>query len=233
MSRRSSTGDRGRAGCRRRIEPRLWLASWLLVAVPLAAPLAAQVKIVQSTDGRTLLSNDPPPRAASAPRLSEPSLDLLEIIDRHATDRRLDPLLVRAIIQIESDYDPMAVSHKGAMGLMQLMPRTAAQLEIADPLDPEANIRGGTEYLRLMLDVFEQDLTLALAGYNAGPEAVRRYGGVPPYAETRAYLRRVLSVYEGSEFVDIPETTLERGRKTFLVRRGGRLVMTTTPPSRR
>lgn len=199
-----------------------------------AAPLAAQVKVVRAPDGRTLLSNDPPAVSRRpAPRLAEPSSDLLEIIERHATVRRLDPLLVRAVIQIESGYDPVAVSHKGAMGLMQLMPRTAAQLEVADPFDPEANVRGGTEYLRLMLDVFEDDLTLALAGYNAGPEAVRRYDGVPPYAETREYLRRVLSVYRGSEFVDIPAGTLGGGRKTYLVRRDGRLVMTTIPPPRR
>lgn len=217
-----------------RFRTTLAVVACCLAAAPLAAPVAAQVKIVDGPDGRPLLLNDPPP---APPRLSnrplEPSENLLEIIERHARGRRLDPLLVRALIQIESGYDPAAVSRKGAMGLMQLMPRTAAQLDVDDPFDPEANVRGGTEYLRLMLDVFEGDLALALASYNAGPEAVRRYGGVPPFAETREYLRRVLGIYRGAEFVDIPQSPAIRGRKTFLVRRNGRLVMTTSPPSSR
>lgn len=209
----------------------LAVAACCLAVAPLTTPLAAQVKIVTGPNGRPLLLNDPPRTPHRLPtRPLEPSEDLLEIIERHARVRRLDPLLVRALIQIESGYDSAAVSHKGAMGLMQLMPRTANQLEVDDPFDPEANIRGGTEYLRLMLDVFEGDLALALAGYNAGPEAVRRYGGVPPFTETREYLRRVFSVYRGAEFVDIPESSATRGRKTFLVRQGGRLVMTTSPP---
>lgn len=113
------------------------------------------------------------------------------IISRHAATFRLEEALVRAVIKAESGYNPRAVSKKGALGLMQLMPDTARLLKVRDPLDVEENIRGGSRYLRLMLDEFNGNLDLALAAYNAGPNAVRRHGGIPPYAETRTYVDRV------------------------------------------
>ena len=207
----------------------------LLLSTPAVAPPAmAQVEIATNAEGRRVISNVGRGGTKETPEtLTQPRVDLIDLIERHAARRGLDPLLVRALIQVESGYDSRAVSRKGAMGLMQLMPQTAAQLSVVDPFDPEANIRGGTDYLRLMLDRFDKKLSFALAGYNAGPEAVRRYGGVPPYQETRQYVRRVLSLYRGAEFSDILETPATDGRKTFLVRRGGRLIMTTTPPDRR
>jgi soluble lytic murein transglycosylase len=113
------------------------------------------------------------------------------IISRHAATFRLDEALVRAVIKAESGYNPRAISKKGALGLMQLMPDTARLLKVSNPLDAEENIRGGSRYLRLMLDEFNGNLDLALAAYNAGPNAVRRHGGIPPYAETRTYVDRV------------------------------------------
>lgn len=113
-----------------------------------------------------------------------------EIISRYASQFRLEEALVNAIIKVESDYNPRAVSKKGAQGIMQLMPQTARELNVQDPLNPEDNIRGGTRYLRQMLDRFK-DLDLALAAYNAGPSAVSRHGGIPPYEETRNYVDRV------------------------------------------
>ena len=113
------------------------------------------------------------------------------IISRHAATFRLEEALVRAVIKAESGYNPRAVSKKGAQGLMQLMPDTARLLKVRDPLDAEENIRGGSRYLRLMLDEFNGNLDLALAAYNAGPNAVRRHGGIPPYEETRTYVDRV------------------------------------------
>jgi soluble lytic murein transglycosylase len=113
------------------------------------------------------------------------------IIIRHAANFRLEEALVRAVIKAESGYNPRAVSKKGAQGLMQLMPETARLLKVRDPLDVEENIRGGSRYLRLMLDEFNGNLDLALAAYNAGPNAVRRHGGIPPYEETRTYVDRV------------------------------------------
>jgi len=103
----------------------------------------------------------------------------------------VDPDLVRAVIEVESAFEPRALSAKGAMGLMQLMPATARQYGVADPFDPRANIEAGTKHLRSLLDRY--DLSLALAAYNAGPGAVDRFGGVPPYRETKDYVRRVMS----------------------------------------
>jgi len=104
----------------------------------------------------------------------------------------VDPTLVHAVIAVESSYEPRARSPKGAMGLMQLMPATARQYEVRDPYDPAANIEAGTRHLRSLLDHFP--LALALAAYNAGESAVQRFGGVPPFPETRAYVARVLDL---------------------------------------
>jgi len=114
-----------------------------------------------------------------------------EIIRRYASAYRLEEALVRAVIKAESDYNPRALSTKGAQGLMQLMPETARLMNVRDPWDAEENIRGGSRYLRLMLDQFNGNLDLAIAAYNAGPNAVRRHNGIPPYAETRTYVERV------------------------------------------
>ncbi|HEX5065968.1 MAG TPA: transglycosylase SLT domain-containing protein [Myxococcota bacterium] len=116
------------------------------------------------------------------------------LIDETARSYRLPPALVKAVIAAESAFDPEAVSRKGAQGLMQLMPETAADLGVDDPLEPASNVRGGAGYLRAMIDRYG-DLSRALAAYNAGPSAVDRYGGVPPYRETRDYVDRVLTYY--------------------------------------
>ncbi|MDH7499079.1 MAG: transglycosylase SLT domain-containing protein [candidate division NC10 bacterium] len=123
----------------------------------------------------------------------------------------IDPDLVRSIIQVESDFNPRAISVKGAQGLMQLMPGTAQDLKVSNPFHPRENIRGGVRYLRYLLDLFNGDLVLALAAYNAGENAVLRYRSVPPYPETRAYIHKVLSLYDTSL-----ETQLNR-----LARKGG------------
>ena len=130
---------------------------------------------------RTTTADD---RAATAPRFDD-------FVLAHAQRHSLRPELVRAVIQVESGYNPMATSPKGAMGLMQLMPATARALGVRNPYDPEDNIRGGTRYLRLLLDKYNGNEQLALAAYNAGAGAVDRYGNVPPYRETRDYVRKV------------------------------------------
>jgi soluble lytic murein transglycosylase-like protein len=106
----------------------------------------------------------------------------------------VDPALIEAIIANESGFDPNATSRAGARGLMQLMPQTAAELGVTDPYDAAQNVRGGTRYLRTLLDRFG-DVELAVAAYNAGPSAVERFGGVPPYAQTQTYVRNVLTSY--------------------------------------
>jgi len=114
------------------------------------------------------------------------------LIERAATRHDVDARIVRAVIQVESAFQPRARSSKGAMGLMQLMPKTARQYQARNPYDPASNIDAGTKHLKQLLNEFE--LPLALAAYNAGEGAVRRFGGIPPYAETQAYVSKVLGL---------------------------------------
>jgi soluble lytic murein transglycosylase-like protein len=115
------------------------------------------------------------------------------LIERAARQFSLHPELLHAVIRAESAYNPSAVSPAGAVGLMQLMPATAARYGVSDIYDPAENIRGGAKYLRFLLDMFEHDLRLALAGYNAGENAVLKYGKqIPPYPETQQYVRKVM-----------------------------------------
>ena len=116
------------------------------------------------------------------------------LIEQNATEHGVSPHLVRAVIQQESGFNPRAVSHKGAMGLMQLMPATATELGVLDPFDPSENIRAGVKYLKGLLTKFAENVPLALAAYNAGPTAVEKYGAVPPYRETRDYVSRITTV---------------------------------------
>jgi hypothetical protein len=129
------------------------------------------------------------------------------IIEKYAGQYRLDPQLVQSIISHESGFNPRAVSHKGAQGLMQLMPATASRLGVRDPFDPEENIRGGVEHLRFLLDTFNNDLPLSLAAYNAGENLVQRIRRIPDYPETRAYVRTVTSRYGRNEMA--PQHTEE------------------------
>jgi soluble lytic murein transglycosylase-like protein len=114
------------------------------------------------------------------------------LIRKAAETYRLDYALIKAVIKAESDFNPSAVSRKGAKGLMQLMPETAGALGVIDSFQPEDNIHGGVRYLRYLLDLFNGDLKLALAAYNAGENTVLRCNGIPPYKETRDYIQRVL-----------------------------------------
>lgn len=119
-----------------------------------------------------------------------------EEIAETARQYDVDPALVKAVIHAESAFNPQAISSKGAQGLMQLMPATAREVGVSDALDAAQNIRGGVTYLARMLSLHDGDIRLATAAYNAGPGAVRRHGGIPPYAETRAYVKRVGILHE-------------------------------------
>lgn len=118
------------------------------------------------------------------------------IIQRHANTHGIDPTLIKAVMKAESNFNPNAMSHKGAQGLMQLMPDTARLMNVGNPFDPDDNIRGGTKYLKYLDETFGGNLDLVLAAYNAGPGRVREYNmSIPPYEETRAFIQRVKSYY--------------------------------------
>ena len=118
-----------------------------------------------------------------------------QIINRTAEKYNVDPALVKAVIKTESNFNHRAVSPKGARGLMQLMPSTAYALQVPDSFQPDNNIEGGVKYLRYLMELFRNDLSLALAAYNAGENAVIKHHGIPPYRETQNYVQRVLSQY--------------------------------------
>jgi soluble lytic murein transglycosylase-like protein len=128
----------------------------------------------------------PPPLATKAPP------HILSIVTRLAPEFHVPPQLALAIIEAESNFNPAALSPKNAKGLMQLIPETAARFNVRNPYDPAQNIRGGMAYLRWLLAYFEGDVQLVAAAYNAGEGAVERYRGVPPYLETRAYVRKIV-----------------------------------------
>jgi soluble lytic murein transglycosylase-like protein len=142
------------------------------------------------------VANDPPAPAAFA-ALVHTSVPpgVADLARRSGARNALDPALIEAVIANESAYDPRALSPAGAQGLMQLMPGTAASLGVTDPADAAQNVAGGSRYLRSLLDRFGGNVSLALAAYNAGPGAVQQFGGIPPYAETRAYVDHVLATY--------------------------------------
>lgn len=121
-----------------------------------------------------------------------PALDLNQVVNEVSGRYRLDPDFVNSVIKAESGFNVRAVSRKGAQGLMQLMPQTASQLGVSNAFDPQANVDGGTRYLRELLERYNFDMVKALAAYNAGPQRVEHFGGVPPYSETRAYVARIV-----------------------------------------
>lgn len=136
------------------------------------------------------------------------SLGIGALVDSIAVQHGLQPQLVHSVIKVESDYNPNAVSPKGALGLMQLIPATARRFGVSDALNPAENIQGGVRYLAYLLDLFHNDYSLALAAYNAGEAAVVKYGGVPPYTETRNYVVQV-----GKRLQEVEEAAARQKQK--------------------
>lgn len=228
-----------------------WLsacAAWFL-ATP---PTGAQIKVKTLDDGSRLVYNENEAQRArrtSSRLLPVPERELADLIDHHARRQGLSPQLVQAVMQVESGYNPKALSSKGAIGLMQLMPDTAKLLRVSDPWDPEQNVRGGTTYLRQQMDRFG-DMRLALAAYNAGPSAVAKYDGIPPYTETQSYVTKVLGLFEHTPPADLQDFARSEarrraqaaeaarpqpaGQKVYVTRdANNRLILTTTPPKPR
>ena len=152
------------------------------VPVCMRAPTAPRVDLADAK--RAVAEREPPPQAPP---------QIVELVRLIAPEYRVPPPLVLAIMEAESNFNSIAVSPKNAQGLMQLIPETAQRFRVKNILDPTQNIRGGMAYLRWLLAYFEGDVALVAAAYNAGEGAVERYGGVPPYLETRAYVRRIVS----------------------------------------
>src|SRR5579885_2958782 len=134
----------------------------------------------------------------SLPRNGFTQAEIDEAIEKAASRHNVDPNLVRALVKVESNFNPNAVSRKGAMGLMQLMPQTARQMKLTNPFNPEQNINAGVRHLKDLLDSYGGDVRLSLAAYNAGMGAVARSAGIPHYAETRNYVKRITQLYGGS-----------------------------------
>ena len=141
----------------------------------------------------------------SRARMSDAEVDAA--IDAAAARHNVDPSLVRAVVKVESNFNPHAVSRKGAVGLMQLMPSTARQLRVVDPYDPQQNIDGGVRHLKQLLENFNGNVPLSLAAYNAGEGAVTRSNGIPPYRETKNYVKQITELYWNG--------TSETGRRWF------------------
>jgi soluble lytic murein transglycosylase-like protein len=176
----------------------------LCVLVWTVTPAQAQIYSWRDANGVLTLSDRPQNASAQAITVSVGTPAVVSrggnpvyepLIRQHASNQGVRPDLVRAVIQVESAFNPKAVSPKGAMGLMQLMPATARELGVVDPFNPAENIRAGVTYLRRLLDRYDDNEQLALAAYNAGPTAVDKYGSkVPPYKETRDYVQRITGI---------------------------------------
>ena len=196
------------------------------VVVCTASPAAAQIYSWRDGDGKLVLSDKPRPdkgqqttyevHAAAAvlstlPVPREKSAPYEQSISAHSERLGVAADLVRAVIQVESAFNPVAVSNKGAMGLMQLMPDTARELGVANPFNPDQNIRGGVTYLKQLLNRYDNNVELALAAYNAGVGNVEKYDGVPPFKETKNYVNKITKaappvpknvIYKWMELVD-------------------------------
>ena len=179
----------------------------VIVAILLVHAAAAAEVLLEEREGVLYVKNVEPPQpppAVAAPSSSPPGEPVAAktaapyrgLIRAAAARHRLASELIESVIRVESNFEPRAVSSKGARGLMQLMPKTARLLGVRNVFDARQNIEGGARHLRNLVDRYNGNLTLALAAYNAGADAVARHGGIPPYAETRAYVARVLKLLQ-------------------------------------
>jgi soluble lytic murein transglycosylase-like protein len=186
------------------------LGGFLLSTCFLSNAHADQIVVLVDEQGRKIFVNTgesvsrvdwmtrsfrPHQAAATTP----PPAEIDKLVEQTATKFQVDPNLVKAVIRAESGFDAKAVSSKGAMGLMQLIPATAQRFGVSNPFDPKQNIEGGVNYLKYLLDLFGGDLNLSLAAYNAGEHTVQRSGGIPAIAETQNYVRKVTNFYQGGD----------------------------------
>lgn len=174
------------------------LLSLFILYILLVVPTTGQAGIYRYVDefGKLHFTNVPTTTKFRYYSGEQSKSDLDSLIEESAQRHRLNRALIKAVIKVESNFNPRVVSVKGAQGLMQLMPVTAAEVGVRNPFDPAESIQGGSLYLRKMLDYFDSNLDYALAAYNAGPGAVRRYEGIPPFEETQNYVKRVKHYFD-------------------------------------
>jgi soluble lytic murein transglycosylase-like protein len=221
------------------VGPRSLILVLVAAAIGAATPAAAQVYKRTARDGTTYFTNMQPNPSLQRVALTQPasyetprqptadygtySQEIAEAAARYAVPERL----IWAVIRAESGFDARAVSSRGARGLMQLMPETAAILGVRDPFNPRENIHAGARHLRGMMERFRNDLPMALAAYNAGERPVVSYGGIPPYPETREYVARVLRYYGAPSAWELQGSGIQQ-----LVQRDGTVVYTNVAPRR-
>lgn len=185
----------------------------------------AEIYIYVDERGVTHLTNIPPQRedvkVIPERQSNNKYAYYQQIINDLSRKYDIDPSLVMAVIEVESNWDTMAVSRRGAMGLMQLMPSTISALDIKDPFNPEENIEGGIRYLRYLLDKFDGDLRLSLAAYNAGPKTIENHKDVPPIPETEQFVEQVLTLYNNR--------TNNSTKIYKIIRNDGTILYTNTP----
>ena len=219
----------------------------LVITAILSVHSAAAAEIrIEERDGVLYVRNVKPPQPVVAKPPSPPNDPVpartagpyRDLIRAAATRHALAPELIESVILVESNFEARAVSRKGARGLMQLMPATAARLGVRNAFDVRQNVEGGVRHLRYLVDLYGGNLALALAAYNAGVEAVGRYGGIPPYAETRAYVQRVLRsvalarLRVSAESVASAEPDAERAALYHYEARDGTAVYSNLPAER-
>jgi len=212
------------------VRPSAWVV-FALVGLFLAQTSRAQIASYVDRNGKVIYVNANPrikvPRHTRANQASLGApVKLASVVNSAAKRNHVDPALVQAVIQNESAWNPNAVSPKGAFGLMQLIPSTAERFGVGNVFDPAQNIEGGTRYLRELLDRYHGDLRKSLAAYNAGEQAVARFGGVPAYPETRAYVRKVTNTYFQSGSGHSPTGEFQRFPIREVTGRSGRVVFT-------
>ena len=192
-------------------------AACLFTLVVCPTSIGGEIVSFTGPDGRRIFSNtgdiavspaSPSPALEPGTRLrirrrGRPPAGIGRLIDRIARKHGMDPDLVTAVARVESNYNPTAISPKGALGVMQLLPETAKRFGVANAYDPAQNIEGGVRYLKFLRDRFPGNLSLVLAAYNAGENAVRKHGGIPPYRETRDYVSKIRQLYGR----DLPDTS--------------------------
>lgn len=211
------------------IPPTKWSIPMIMLIIILTASTFLYADIYKYIDenGVTYFTNIPPHNKYQKVIHGEKARKNIpevynHVIDRESKKHNIKPSLVKAVIKTESDWDITAVSKKGAIGLMQLMPPTAAEMQV-DPFNPEENIKGGVKYLKYLLDKFNGDLTLALAAYNAGPKKIEKFNDIPPIPETQQYVEKILTIYNGGSSEETPTIIYK------IIQEDGTVLYTNTP----